>query len=292
MERRKFFVNIVLSRRGSRIQGYIFSLGPRQREGMVLMQSLLWPSKQEGYINKILVLGICGILFFLVPLGYGVEVLRRAAVDPQNCELPEVDWNPKTLGPYFVQGVKVLLLAALLFIVINIVAGIVGSISFLLKLAVIGAGYLLLMAVLPYLMIRVAVTSREGQGWGELFSYSALLELFQAIDTPGRIGFLAIAIGAALVSLLGMLACGLGVPFTGAYALLFLGHYVGSYLSEHRALLITAEAVPAEFYALPLEAGPEVDELDTPLVEDEQEAQSAPPSQPERPANLDGETSV
>lgn len=200
----------------------------------------------ESAITKILLGGILGIIPIVnfVVLGYMVETIRNVA---QGLERPLPEWSE--FGEKFVKGLVVFiigfiytipiwLLMGCLWVALLAVGGGNGKGEDLIALVmlplycILGLYGLVLAILSPAILVKYAVT-------GELGSAFRFGELFGLIT--GNLGNYIIAIlltwVAGLIASLGIIACGVGVFFTGFWAYLVMAHLYGQL---HRASVATA----------------------------------------------------
>jgi len=187
-----------------------------------------------GLLALLSIIPVVNIFTWLVVVGYYVRTIKNVAAS-RSMPLPEWDdW-----GGDWVRGALTVLAGAIYSIPGAILSGLGGSITGLMQqggadpnavasLCVAGLGCLsalwgLLVAVfLPAATINYAVK-------GDLASFFRFGEIWDLIrnNTGNYIIALLLSIVAALVASLGVVACGVGVFFTGFWAALATAHLLG-----------------------------------------------------------------
>jgi hypothetical protein len=200
----------------------------------------------ESWISKVLIGGILGIIPIVnfAVFGYVVETIRNVA---QGLEKPLPEWSE--FGDKFVKGlivfiigfiyaIPIWLLMGCLWVALLAVGGGNGNGEDLIALimlpfyCILGLYGLVLAILSPAILVKYAVT-------GELGSAFHFGELFRLIT--GNLGNYIIAIlltwVAGLIAGFGIIACGVGVLFTGFWSYLVMAHLYGQL---HRASVATA----------------------------------------------------
>jgi hypothetical protein len=205
-------------------------------------KSFTYMFEDESWIMKIVIGGILSfipIVNFMV-LGYMLEALKRSA-DGMDVPLPEWD----DFGGKFMKGLMLFVIALVYTIPIWVVACLAWAIMIvggggdneaLAQMATLclTCGYCLVAlwgivvwVITPVALIRYAVTGEfmSAFQFGELFSFikSNLANYIVAIILTGLAG---------MVAGFGMIACFVGVLFTGFWAYLVMAHLLGQVQRE------------------------------------------------------------
>lgn len=199
----------------------------------------------ESWITKILIGGILAIIPIVnfAVLGYTVETIRNVT---QGMERPLPEWSE--FGGKFVKGLVVCIIGFIYAIPILLISGCFMGLTIALGggngkgedlialllfplYCLLGLYGLVLAILTPAMLIKYAVTGEVGSAFrfGELFGL-----------ITGNLGNYIVAIiltwVAGLISSLGVIACGVGVFFTGFWAYLVMAHLYGQL---HRASVVT-----------------------------------------------------
>lgn len=180
-------------------------------------------------------IGLIPIVGQIYLMGWGLEVARRIAAGSAT-PLPDVDFGTY-LGHGFRAFVVSLVYTAPIW-VLSIVFGIIGAVAGGLDedvAAVLGTVFgicigsfgliygLLLGLVLPAALTRSVVSGSISAG----LSFRAAWDLFRAAPGAYVMVLLGSIVAGMLASIVGTLACGVGVIFTMAYYQAVMGHFYG-----------------------------------------------------------------
>ena len=225
---------------------------------------VLWPSKQEGFFKKLLLLTLAFLIPF-VPCGYGLEVLRRSAKTPDSAPgaLPEFDiskiWN------YFADGFKASIVVLIFTIPLSFpkfycnfarivsetklldidltsgsgIAALIFLVMTLLAFVCTPLSGIILVALTPAAMIRAAYT----ESVTEMFDFGRLMAIMKVNVNHYVVAVLIGMFWMAIPPVLGIffivfLLIGFFLPY--AYGTMAYAHYLGHWAAEHGNALAEA----------------------------------------------------
>lgn len=186
-------------------------------------------------------IGLIPIIGAIYLLGWGLEVTRRIVTHSSE-QLPDVDF-----GTYLNYGFKAFvvslvwtlplwlltLLGTILFTSVSTVdpdaANVIAVVS-----SVCGGGLVLIFLIaigllLPPAMARTVVHDSIGAG----LDFGAVWVLLRAAPGPWVLALLGILVASILASIVGSIACGIGIIFTMAWYQAVMGHFFGqAYLAS------------------------------------------------------------
>jgi hypothetical protein len=224
-----------------------------QEEDMDLGRSFKYMFEDEGWISKVLIGGIQGIIPIVnfVVYGYMLEIIHNVAAGQ---ELPLPKWDE--FGTKFMKGLMVFLASliyALPIIVLSIVFAIVS--------AVIGAGassssrdasnaaggiiglcavvyycvvFIYALLVYGFLFVPGLMRYADGGEFGVFFQFGQNWSLVSS-NLGGYVVMILVSVVALIVAeIVGTIACGIGLLFTMFWAYLVSGHLMGQYWKENK----------------------------------------------------------
>ncbi len=211
--------------------------------------------EDEDWVKKLAVASVlCLTVIGIIPvLGWGLEVIRRVIKeDPET--LP--DWSE--FGQYFVKGLLIALVIFVYFLPITVLgscnAG-VGSLlgntgeEFATPLIVIMTSCLSCLYFFYGLGVSLIIPAALGNyaASGEFGSVFKLGEIFRIVkNNLGNYGLVFLGMLLSyIIAPLGVVACGIGVAVTTAYAILFNSHLMGqAYKVAAPGEALKAEPIP------------------------------------------------
>lgn len=221
---------------------------------MDIGRAITFPFQDSEWVKKVLIGGLITLIPIIggfVVYGYILEVARRVYLDDPQV-LPE--WG-EDFGGFLVRGFVLyvgLLVWMLPFLIVGgVAAGLwaalgsasdvlgaivgltIGSVAFILLIV-------WLIAIMPLVIARYAVERRFGAMFevGEMLSEARLAG-------GALLLFFVVAILASFISMLGLIACVIGVIFTAFYSYLIVGHAAGQLYRRARGYEETRPAAPA-----------------------------------------------
>lgn len=221
---------------------------------MDIGRAISFPFVDPEWVKKILLGGVITLIPLVggfVVYGYTLEVARRVYLDdPQ--PLPE--WG-EDFGGMLVRGL-ILYLAMFVwllpfFVLYGVAVGIgaaIGSANESLGAAVgiiigILVTILLIVWVVAFLPLIIARYAVEGR-FGAMFEVGAMLTEARLAGSALLFFFLVVII-ASFISMLGIIACFIGVIFTAFYSYLIIGHAAGQLYRRARGYEEVRPAAPA-----------------------------------------------
>lgn len=207
---------------------------------MDLGLALSFVFKDEDWLRKVLINGLIGLIPVvgqMYLLGWGLEVTRRVAVN-QYTVLPDTDF-----GAYLRRGFQAFVVAMVysvpiwLFVIPIVVIPVIGAnggmddqtlatVSMISSLCC--GGLIFLYSVLLGFLLQVAfahVAVRDSLGAG--LRVAEIFQLFKAAMGPWLLAFVGTLVASFAASLIGSIACGIGVIFTMAIYFPVMGHLYG-----------------------------------------------------------------
>lgn len=219
---------------------------------MDYLAHISWPARQRSWGSTLLWLGLSFLTLF-IPLGYGIELIRRTArLGPREVALPPL--SSDRLWGYWKEGLVAsllnmaltlpLILAAILSLVLNIFFW--GGDNLILRLLFqlcSGLGSVVTFIFLPAILMRMALQPSQVTDlqalWGMVRSdFSSYLPL--------------VIVGMLWQSLtgLGLFFCEVGIFFTNAYYMMAFPFLLGSYLYLQRQRLVEAGLAPEAAFSM------------------------------------------
>ena len=193
--------------------------------------------EDEDWVKKLAVASVlCLTVIGIIPvLGWGLEVIRRVIKEDPD---PLPDWSE--FGQYFVKGLLILLVIFVYNLPITILGacnagagtllGTMGE-DFAEPLIWILTSCLSCLYILYGLGVSLILPAALGNyaASGEFGSVFKLGEIFKIVkDNLGNYGLVFLGMLLSyIIAPLGTIACGIGVAFTTAYAILFNSHLMG-----------------------------------------------------------------
>ena len=209
--------------------------------------------EDEGWISKVLIGGILGIIPIVnfVVYGYQLEIIRNVA---EGRDLPLPDWDD--FGGKFVKGLMIFL-ASLIYSIPLIVLGIAvaivtavagGAVSSSGRDAAGAAGGIaglcmivfycvaLIYAVIVYgfIMLPGLMRYAETGEFGAFFRFGENLRVATSNLGAYIVMLLVYIVAVIAAEIVGTIACGIGIIFTIFWAYLVGSHLLGQYWREHR----------------------------------------------------------
>lgn len=199
-----------------------------------------FPFQDEEWIKKILIAGVLlfvPIIGWFAVFGWALEITRRVI---RESEEPLPDWND--IGDLFTLGVKGFVISFVYSIPVMLLTAPITILGWFEDLQGIVAFLSICTSCLTFLysiILWVALPASFGiladsDNLGEAINPSKMLELVRAAPGAYVIALLGVIIS-SLVASLGVIACGVGLLFTTAYAMAFMGHIYGQAYKEARA---------------------------------------------------------
>jgi len=210
--------------------------------------------EDEGWISKVLIGGILGIIPIVnfVIYGYQLEVIRKVASDQ---ELPLPAWDD--FGGKFVKGLMVAIAAfiyALPLIVLGIIVAIVaavaggaasssssdasgaaGGIVGICMIAYYCIVFLYALVVYGFILLPGMMRYADTSEFGAFFKFGENLRVATSNLGSYIVMILVFMVAAVVAEIVGAIACGIGIIFTLFWVQLVGGHLFGQFWKEAKA---------------------------------------------------------
>ncbi len=194
--------------------------------------ALTYVTKDEGWLKKVLI----GGLLFLIPIvggmivyGYGVRIARNVIAGEPN-PLPEWDDIGGDLSRGLFIFIGALIWAIPLYVIfgcaaiLSSVSDSAGIISLFLDFCI---GLPLSLAFYAFVVPTIIGAFARTNDFKSMLQFNELFARIRSTGFGPYLMFLILAIVAYFVTLLGLIACFIGVLFTGAYAMFAVFHGAG-----------------------------------------------------------------